>query len=131
MGQRQPFGLEGHVAVGDEVDVDDPRPPSLRRLAAELDLERLDAFEQRLGLEARPAESAGVDEPVLVGLAPGRRCGRSGRRRSVRCSGSLAIARSARRRLCDLVADIAAEREDDARLSIAFGFRRGGGAAAP
>ena len=32
MRQGQPFGLEGDVAVGDEVDVDDPRPPSLRGL---------------------------------------------------------------------------------------------------
>ena len=40
MGQGQPFGLERHVVVGDEVDVDDARPPSLRGLAAELDLER-------------------------------------------------------------------------------------------
>ena len=84
MGQGQPFGLERDVIIGDEVDVDDPRPPPLRRLAAELDLQPLDAFEQRLGLEIRPAERAGVDEPVLVGLAPGRRCGKSGRPRSVR-----------------------------------------------
>ena len=40
MGQRQPFGLERDVVIGDEVDVDDPRPPPLRGLAAELDLQR-------------------------------------------------------------------------------------------
>ena len=71
MGQRQPFGLQRDVAVSYEVDVDDPWPPSLRRRAAEFDLQRLDAFEQRLGLEGRPAKRTGVDEPVLVSSAPG------------------------------------------------------------
>src|ERR1700684_1727888 len=55
MGQGQPFGLERNVVVGDEVDVDDPRPPTLRRLSAELDLELLDAVEQRLGRWGRSA----------------------------------------------------------------------------
>ena len=124
MGQRQPFGLERKLVVGDEIDVDDPRPPSLRRRAAELDLQRLDAFEQRLRLEARPAESAGVDEPVLVGLAPGRRAVEAGDRGQF----DLRLARNRAQRpaqACDLVADVAAEREDDARFSIVFGFRRG------
>ena len=71
MGQGQRFGLERNLVVGDEVDVDDPRAPPFRTLPAELDLEPLDALEKRLGPEARPAEGAGVDEPVLVGLAPG------------------------------------------------------------
>ena len=43
MGQGQPFGLKRNAVVGDEVDVDDPRTPSLRRLAAELDLQPFDA----------------------------------------------------------------------------------------
>src|ERR1700722_2719469 len=72
MREGQLFGLEGNVTVGDEIDVDDTRPPPLRRLAAQLDLEPFNAFEQRLGLEARPAERAGGYEPILVGLSPGR-----------------------------------------------------------
>ena len=72
MGQRQPFGVQRNIVIGDEVDVDDARPPALGGRAAELDLERLDPFEQRLRLKAGQAEGAGVDEPVLIGLAPGR-----------------------------------------------------------
>ena len=93
------------------------------RLAAELDLEPLDAFEQRLGLEARPAERAGVDEPVLVGLAPGRGAVEAGDRGQF----DLRLARDRAQRPAQalgFVADIAAEREDDARFSVALRLRR-------
>ena len=70
MGQRQLFAPERNVVIGDEVDVDDARSPPLGGYAAEVDLERLHALEQRLGSQAGQAEGAGVDEPVLIGLAP-------------------------------------------------------------
>ena len=38
MRQGQPFGLERHLVVRNEVDIDDARPPSHRGLAAELDV---------------------------------------------------------------------------------------------
>ena len=70
MGQRQLFAPQRNVVIGDEVDVDDAGSPPLGGYAAEVDLERLHALEQRHGSEAGQAEGAGVDEPVLICLAP-------------------------------------------------------------
>src|ERR1700733_2135083 len=126
MRQGQPFGLERHLVVRNEVDIDDARPPSYRGLAAELDLQPFDALEQRLGLEARPAERAGVDEPVLVRLAPGRGAVEAGNRRQF--DPRLACDRAPRpAQAHDFVADIAAEREDDARFSLVLRLCREGG----
>src|SRR5271166_3684616 len=72
VGQLEPRRVAREVAISDDVDIDDARAPSLPGRAAELDLERLDPIEQRLRREAGPGQRAGVDEPVLVGLAPGR-----------------------------------------------------------
>src|SRR5436190_16053882 len=116
MGERQVWGVEHHVVIGDEIDVEGTRPPAalVRAVAAEGAFHRLRAPQERMRGERGRDRDAGVYERGLILDAPGwgHVVGRAG--------GELDLPTVAQRRdgageRVAHVADIAAERQQ--RLS--------------
>ncbi len=73
MRQLQPAAGLRHALIGQHVDIDGARSPALLALALHVALDAEAGVEQRLGGKRRLHQRAGVEEPVLVGLAPRRR----------------------------------------------------------
>ena len=72
--QREVRLLQNEVVIGDEIDIDRPRPPAalLAALASERVLDRLRACEQRVRREAGFDRNAEIDERRLVFDPPRR-----------------------------------------------------------
>ena len=96
-------------------------PQPLARFAAELDLKRLHPVEQRLRREIGAGQRAGVNEPVLIGLPPGRRAVET--RNGGELDPRLAPERTERAtQRASLVANVAAERQGNVRPRVRTGL---------
>jgi hypothetical protein len=63
-------GVQLPVVIGQQIDVDQARPPATRRLPPETLLDGLRLFDQQLWLEWRPQQAAQVQKLGLLQVAP-------------------------------------------------------------
>src|SRR6478752_9570565 len=73
MRQHEVRLVQNAVAVDEKIEIDDPRAPLLGGRTTHAPLDVLAAAEQIARGELRFHRNAGVDEPILIELAPGVR----------------------------------------------------------